>query len=173
MSPLRQYAYLKNGATLIELIVAIVMMSIFVPVVYTCWTMINNHILTQQRKTALRKECGRIAETVGGDIRRSDAILNWDRNSIHLISNNYNDTVRYSFDGSTLTRNGNAFESIIRGAKISNFAIENQNEENEFSPYLFRIEVTLVNVSGDSVSVSTAVAANRLNQQRPDNDFLW
>ena len=163
----------RFGGTILELTVAVALMSVLFSIIYTCWRMIDKYTLTQARRTELRAECGRLAETVANEVRRSEAVIRWDRTSINFISSEGTDTVTYASNGSQLERNDRAVTLAVPKTEFADFSIENQNDDEPTSPFLFRFTVTLVNKHGESASASQTVMAHRLNEQRPDNDFMW
>lgn len=163
----------RSGGTILELTVALALMSVLFSIVYTCWRIIDTYTFTQSRRTELRAECGRLAETVANEVRRSEEVIRWDRTSIKFISSESADTVTYAVNGSQLERNGRPVAIAVPKTEFADFFIENQNADEPASPFLFRFTVTLVNNHGESASASRIVMAHRLNEQRPDDDFMW
>jgi type II secretory pathway component PulJ len=175
MNRLRNSRHGRRGAgvILIELLVAVMLTSIVVTVIYAAWARINRHTISHQRTTELHRECGRIAETITARLRRAEAVLHWDQNSVRFIASGEADTMTYSFDGQNLFLNGQPVPLLIRQASVSAFSLENQNRENPSQPFLFRITVSLSIDRGETATVSTIVMARSLHEQLPDNDFIW
>ncbi|MBN1577900.1 MAG: hypothetical protein JW913_15175 [Chitinispirillaceae bacterium] len=161
------------GVTLLDLTMAVVLTSMVVSIVYATWTQINRHTVTHQRRAALRGECSRIAETMAGQLRRAEAVIQWDRSSVSFIPSASHDTLTYSYNGEILEVNGQPLALTVAETSVSAFSLENQNDENASLPFLFHITVALSTGQGETDTVSTTVMARRLNEQPPDNDFIW
>jgi type II secretory pathway component PulJ len=159
--------------TLLELTVAVVMSSAVITIVYTTWNQLNRHMFSQQRKAALHGECERIAKTVGNQLRRADAVLQWDENSIRFVSSGFTDTITYSYNGTLLEYNGQPISLTISRTSVTEFSLENQNADEPSVPYLFLFTVTLVSEQGDTATVRSTVMVHRLNEQPEGNDFMW
>ena len=162
-----------SGATILELTVALALMSVLFSIVYTCWRMIDNYTFTQARRTELQAECGRLSEMIANEVRRSGAVIKWDEASIDFIPSEGTDTITYDFNGSEFERNDRPVSLAVPRTKIAGFSIENQNDDEPSSPFLFRFTITLVNNRGESATTSQTVMAHRINEQRPDSDFMW
>jgi Tfp pilus assembly protein PilE len=161
------------GVTLVELTVAVVMSSTMIIIVYTTWNMLNHHMFSQQRKAALHGECERIAKTVTTQLRRADAVLQWDRNSIRFISSGFTDTITYSYNGTLLDYNAQPISLTLPRASVTEFSFENQNADEASVPYLFLFTITLISGQGDTATVRSTVMVHRLNEQPEGNDFMW
>jgi Tfp pilus assembly protein PilE len=164
----------RHGVTLIELVFAMLCTTIVSGIVYLTWNHINQYTLVQNRKSALRSECFRIAKQISNQLHKAEAILQWDPHKILFTTSLKNDTFSYSFDGTSLEYNNSAITLTTPFSTVQQFLLENANTDNETQPYLFTCTITLGNASGDTASVKTTVLIqHKLENNASDNNFVW
>ena len=163
------------GFTIIELITAVVTASIFITVVYTAWNYITTTTARRQRYTTLQNECGRVSQLVTGAIQKAEAVLRYDRNSIRLLDTDPPDTSVFSYDGTTISRNGTPLHFILPNIEVAEFRFENIHGYQDGKPYLFDFLCTLVTLQGDTATVQTTVMGRKPREgaQHSGGDFMW
>lgn len=139
-----------GGYSLIELVVAMVLVSIVVSNVYFFWRYMNRHIIRHSESASLQIESDRIVHQIVSSVKRSSSILDYDRNSITMLGETDEDTVSYSFTNDTLYRNKIKLSLLTSRSHVKDFEIKNLTEDPlNSSGFLFlEITVTLAHQSG-------------------------
>lgn len=151
----------SRGTTLVELTVAFVLTSIVISIVYFTWNHLTIHTHTQKRRSVLNAECLRITQQISIHLHQAEQVLDWSRNSIRVLRPTDNDTISYSYDGTTLQFNKNPLTILSPQTTVQTFTIENSNPEDPASPYLFTITLKLQNAAGDTTSRKTTISLHR------------
>jgi Tfp pilus assembly protein PilE len=164
-----------RGVTLIELAVAMMSASILISIVFFTWNQITRSTTIRQRRTALQSECSRVARLITGQIQKADAVLQYDRNSIRLVTREAKDTVTFSLNGTTIERDNTPLSFTLPDVTVDVFSFENQNSEHEGQPYLFLFTLTLISAHNDTASVESTVMGRRMidGTAQSGTDFMW
>jgi prepilin-type N-terminal cleavage/methylation domain-containing protein len=115
-----------NAFSLIELMVALSLSGIAVTLVFYSWKYISHHTITQQRKTLFQTDADRIAQSIVAQIRKSPEVVTIAQNTVGFLSQNGSDTITYEFSGGVLRKNNTEVLCNSKGAKITQFSIENE-----------------------------------------------
>lgn len=155
---MRKETHLQKGVTLIELIVAIVITTIVVTILYNSWTYWNRYVARTQAKTELRMESKRILNQITLQIKKAKSVLFWDRDQIGFVREDRGDTVVYNYDyDGAIKCNGEKIVLLPKSATVIDFTIENQNNNREDNVYLFVISIILRNSFNDTVRTEGSV----------------
>lgn len=139
-----------GGYSLVELVVAMVLVSIVISNVYFFWRYMDRHVIRHSESASLQSESDRIVHQIVSSVKKSSTLLNYDRNSIMMLGETDEDTVSYSFSNDTLYRNKIAMSILTPRSHVKDFEIKNLTEDplNSFQFLFLEITVTLVNRTG-------------------------
>lgn len=164
----------RNGYSLIELVISMVLVSIVISNVYFFWRYMDRHVLVHSENASLQKETDRLIHLVTSAVRRSSSILHYDQKSITLLGETDEDTISYSFSEDTLYKNKVPLTILARRAHVKNFEIKDlNNDPQNTSAFVFlEFSLTLINHSGYE-SEAKLVVKTRRPLQELDPAFGW
>jgi len=114
--------------TLVELMVAMVVASIALAIVFYMWNTINRHVAVSSYKTQLETEANRVGLLIVNQIRRSPSIIQWNNHRIQMVHHNGSDTLDYYFNESSLLLNGKKVSLLVHDANVLGFELSDSNE---------------------------------------------
>lgn len=161
----------KNGVTLIELCVVIVMTTILVVIIFNTWTNFNTHVVNNKRKSLLHGEIRQVANSLKLRLRRSPGILSWHQSGITYISPIKGDTITYEYYYEELLKNDVPVPLVSQNAYISQFEImekEEFNEDHDFT--ILSLSITIADDFSNEINKEFAVAVKILSDQYDDED---
>jgi type II secretory pathway component PulJ len=164
----------RNGYSLAELVIAMVLTSIVISNVYFFWRYMDRHILVHSENAILQKETDRLIHLVTSDVRKASSILHYDQKSITLLGKTDEDTISYSFSEDTLYKNNIPLTILAKRAHVKNFEIKDLNEDpqNTSAFVLLEFNLTLINHSGYESEAKLVVKTERPVHQS-DPTFGW
>jgi prepilin-type N-terminal cleavage/methylation domain-containing protein len=159
--------------TLIELMVAMVVASIALAIVFYMWNTINHHVAVSRYKTQLETEVNRLGLLIVNQIRRSPSIIQWNNNRIQMVHHNGSDTLDYYFDESGLLLNGNKVNLLVPQTRVSGFELSDSNEISGIQDRsLFLVfTLTLVGREKDTAMVHHAIHIAQSVTKNEGTDF--
>jgi len=119
---------MTTGYTLIELMVATILVAFAVSLVFMSWNYMSRYTILQQRKSIFQAEADRIDCSIITEIRNSPEVISWNDNAIRFLSSINADTVSYEYTDGTVLRNGSNIPSVARTAHITQFSIESDHD---------------------------------------------
>jgi len=171
--------YRESGLTLIELCIAMAMTTIIIGIIFATWANFHKHITIQQRKSILYTEARQIADMLQSQIRRSPAVISWHQTGITFISSfdstaGNKDTVIYEYYSEELRKNDKPVLLISQNARIIDFKIEEDNEnqivENKYAK-LLSILIIISDNFNNQVEIPFKVAVKIAKQE--DEEEEW
>jgi len=163
----------NSGVSMVELMMAIAMTSVIVTVILSTWNNFNRHIFSQRRKNILQTEIKLISSTLVSQLRRSPGIIEHGSSFVKYIAPNNEDTIAYEFYTEELQKNGIPVRLIAQHAFISEFIIEEaeQNVENN-EHKLFSVFIELTDEFDNKVSLNSTVAVKILVDYEVEEEEL-
>lgn len=157
-----------------ELVIAMVLVSIVISNIYFFWRYIDKHVLVHSGNASLQKETDRLIHQVTSSVHRASSILHYDQKSITLLGETDEDTISYSFSEDTLYKNKIPLTILSPKAHVKNFEIRNLSNDpyNASSFILLEFNLTLKNHSGYESEAKLAVKARRPAQEL-EPTFGW
>lgn len=164
----------SSGYSLMELVIAMVLVSIVISNVYFFWRYMDKHILVHSENASLQKETDRLIHLITSSIRRASSVLYYDQKSITLLGETDEDTVSYSFSEDTLYKNKVPLTILARRAHVKNFEIKNLSDDPQDAStfVLLEFNLTLTNQSGYE-SEAKLVVKTKQPVQQSDPTFGW
>jgi prepilin-type N-terminal cleavage/methylation domain-containing protein len=163
----------NKGMTLVELMVAMVVASIALAIVFYMWNTINKHVAVSRYKTQLETETNRLGLLIVNQIRRSPSIIQWNSNRIKMVHHNGSDTLDYYFNESGLLLNGNKVNLLVPYASVSGFEFRDSNEiAGILDGALFLVfTLSLVGRERDTATVHHAIHIAQSLTKNDGSDF--
>lgn len=118
----------NKGMTLVELMVAMIVASIALVIIFYMWNTINRHVAVSRYKTQLETEANRLGLLIVNQIRKSPSIIQWSSHRIAMVHHNGSDTLDYYFNDSDLLLNGNKVNLLVSDTRVSVFGFSDSNE---------------------------------------------
>lgn len=114
----------QRGITLVELMVTLVLTTIFIAIVMNYWTDIARHVFRQQQRTTVRQAADRVAMALSAELRKSPGVVGLPWDGIAYISGATGDTIAYRMDEEgVLRRNGMPVHMGSRHIVTERFAV--------------------------------------------------
>jgi hypothetical protein len=159
--------------TIVELMVAMVVASIALVIVFYMWNSINNHVAVSRYKTQLEKETDRLGLLIVNQIRRSPSIIQWNNHRIQMVHQNGTDTIDYYFNESGLLFNGRTMMPIVPNTRVSDFELSDSNEISGIADRsLFLVfTLSLVGKEKDTATVHHAIHISQTVNKNEESDF--
>jgi hypothetical protein len=159
--------------TLVELMVAMVVASIALAIVFYMWNTINRHVAVSRYKTQLETETNRLGSLIVNQIRRSPSIIQWNNHRIQMVHHNGSDTLDYYFDESGLLVNGSNVKLLVADSRVSNFELSDSNEISGIQDRsLFLVfTLSLVGREKDTATVHHAIHITQSVTNNEETDF--
>lgn len=157
-----------------ELVIAMVLVSIVISNVYFFWRYMDKHVLVHSENASLQKETDRLIHLITTSVRRASSVLHYDQKSITFLGEADEDTISYSFSEDTLYKNKVPLTILARKAHVKNFEIKNLNDDpyNASVSILLEFNLTLSNPSGYESEAKLVVKTRRPVHQL-DPTFGW
>lgn len=164
---------IKNrfGVTIIELCTAMAVTAILVGIIGASINFFNHHVINQRRKSVLNNEQKFLTKIIVSHLRRSPGVLAFHYNGITYISPTKGDTVAYEFYNEELLKNDIIVPITSQKAFISDFAIEEVENNTGNSDYtLLNITITLVDDFSNENTTTSSVAVKMIKEGGEDGD---
>ena len=163
----------RNGYSLMELVIAMVLVSIVISNVYFFWRYMDKHVLVHSENASLQRN--RPIDSSDYHFCSQSLLRVALRPEIdHFSGEADEDTISYSFSEDTLYKNKVPLTILARKAHVKNFEIKNLNDD----PYhasvsiLLEFNLTLSNPSGYESEAKLVVKTRRPVHQL-DPTFGW
>ncbi len=158
----------RRGTTIIDLIVAIVLTSIVVTIIFALWSNFDRHVVLQRRKSILHAEVRQILKSITSQVRRSPEVLAWHSTGITYVSPNNGDTIVYEYYTDELIKNDVLVTLISQAAYIYDFSIDEidvsgSDEDPELT--LLSISLSMADDFTNHVTVNSLVAVKVIGEQ--------
>lgn len=165
----------RNGHSLIELVVSMLLASIVITNVYFFWKQMNKHIYHHQNHALLQKETDRVIRQVTSTIRRASQIIAFDRSSIFFLTDRSDDTLCYLFKDGELLQNNKPITILMNRTNVQNFEIKDLYEDPQnSSSYIFlEFALTLESHNGDTSAAQMRVKAKYPELKETDRILNW
>jgi prepilin-type N-terminal cleavage/methylation domain-containing protein len=116
--------YSRNGFTLVELVVAMVISGIVITMALVSWAFISRHTTLTRRTSEFRAQAEQASFIVVNGVRTSEKVLSFDRSAITFVAAKSGDTVSYSFANDSLRKNGTPVRFVQDNVAVVKFLVE-------------------------------------------------
>ena len=147
----------RNGFTLIELMVASMLMALTVSLIFMSWGIVSRHIAVGQRKSGFEAEATRVAQQLLLELRRSPEVITVASNRISFLAANGADTIDWALGNGNLIRNGRRAAIALRRPGAGDSMVIETGADPTGSGPMLGVALRMENGFGDTSAIALKV----------------